>query len=62
MKSSKQIVPIIGVVFALGMLYLEGGIWRILSFISLGLGLFAGFAYWLFERAERKADQDPNSN
>ena len=58
MKSSKQVIPIIGVVFALAMLYFEGGIWRILSFISIGLGLLGGVAYWLFERAERKASQN----
>jgi hypothetical protein len=60
MKSSKNVIPTIGVLFALVMLYFEGGIWRILSFISVGLGLFGGFAYWLFERAERKAKENSN--
>ncbi len=60
MKPPKQVIPTIGLILAVAILYFEGGIWRILSFIAIGLGLFVGFAYWLFERAERNAKQKSN--
>ena len=53
-KKSSKLTPILGVLFSLGMLYFEGGVWRLIVFITVGLGLFASLAYWLFERAERK--------
>ncbi len=52
----------IGVGFGLLVLYSEGGVWRVLSLISVALGLFGGLAYWLFERAERRALPSPASN
>jgi len=51
-KSSKRLIPTIGLVFALVLLYFEGGVWRILAFVATGLGVFAGLAFRLFERAE----------
>jgi hypothetical protein len=52
-KSSRY-TPIIAVVLTLMMLYYEGGVWRVLAFIALGLGIFAGFAHWLFQKGERR--------
>jgi len=51
-KSSKRLIPTIGLVFALVLLCFEGGIWRVLAFVAIGLGLLAGLAFWLFKRAE----------
>jgi hypothetical protein len=50
----KQLITTIGLIFGLLVLYSEGGVWRVLSLISVVLGLFAAFAYWLFERADRR--------
>ena len=59
MKKPQSLIPTIGVLFALALLYFEGGVWRIIFLITIGLGLFAGLAQWLFSRAEPKSDQGP---
>lgn len=55
---SRQFIFLIGLIAALVMLYFDGGVWRVLSLISVGLGLFGGCAYWLFEHSVRHSKRE----
>jgi hypothetical protein len=63
-RKSSKLLPIVGLLFALGMLCFEGGVWRIIVLITVGLVyLLVSRTACLSEPSEKgQTETLPNAN